>query len=304
MKKATGWIIFILMSFVFAACETTGEFVKKDGEESGKYALDAEQASAPEEKTESATTSEKASSLDSNTVAVIGGYVLTKKKYKIIQDYMKEKFEYTLTPEQEKEFVEYIVNKKLMAMEARNLDYDKREALKIKYEWDFDDLLSHAYYTEKVDEKARVTDKDAEEYYTTHSGDFSEIKARHILIKSKDFATSLYDRIKAGEDFIELAKKYSEDNTTRESGGELGYFGKGAMVQEFEQAAFPLSVGEVSEPVRTVYGYHIIKIDEKRKITYEDSKDKIKKMIEDRKKKEIFEAVIKTLKEKYEVKIK
>ena len=51
----------------------------------------------------------------------------------------------------------------------------------------------------------------------------------------------------------------------------------GPMVQEFEQAAFPLSVGEVSEPVRTVYGYHIIKIDEKRKITYEDSKDKIKK---------------------------
>lgn len=87
----------------------------------------------------------------------------------------------------------------------------------------------------------------------------TEVKVRHILVKDEKLANELLERIKAGEDFAELAKQYSEDPGSKENGGDLGYFSKGVMVPEFEDAAFSLKVGEVSEPVKTKFGYHIIK---------------------------------------------
>jgi parvulin-like peptidyl-prolyl isomerase len=244
-----------------------------------------------------------AAQLDRDTVAIIGKYVLTKQKYKIITEYMKQKFDYSLTPEQEKEFIEFIVNKKLMAMEGRDMGYADREDLKIKYDWDFDDIISHIYYAENVEKKTAVTSSQASDYYNKNKGDFTEIKAQHILVKSRDMAKSLYKRIINGESFDELAKKYSEDETTKASGGNLGFFAKGVMVQEFEDAAFAMGKDEVSEPVRSTYGWHIIKILEKRQISFDDSKDKIIKMIKEKKTKEVFDSAIAALKKKFKVQV-
>lgn len=314
MKKSL-LIAAAAVSFLFAACDTTTTNIEGGIQDAGSILSDSpgdkaagdqvnsgnkegDKTELPAESIESA-----AAALDKDTVAIIGKYVLTRQKYRIITEYMKQKFDYSLTAEQEKEFVEFIVNKKLMAMEAKALGYAERDDIKIKYDWDFDDITSHIYYAENIEKKTAVTSEQASDYYNKNKGDFSEIKAQHILVKNKDLAKSLYKRVINGESFDELAKKYSEDETTKAGGGMLGFFAKGVMVQEFEDAAFGLSRDETSEPVKTTYGWHIIKVLEKRQISFDDSKDKIVKMIKEKKTKQVFDSTISGLKKKYKVQV-
>ena len=124
--------------------------------------------------------------------------------------------------------------------------------------------------------KVRVTDQDVKEYYEDNFEAFKvkkQVRARHILFrlppdatkeqeeKVKDKAEKVLKEARAGKDFGELAKKYSE-GPTKSKGGDLGYFSKGMMVKAFEDAAFKLKKGEVSDLVRTQFGYHIIKVED------------------------------------------
>ncbi|MDH7600548.1 MAG: peptidylprolyl isomerase [Armatimonadota bacterium] len=129
------------------------------------------------------------------------------------------------------------------------------------------------------------------------------IKARHILVRfpaeekdqakkeeiAKKKADEIYQRIKNGEDFAKLADEYSEDpsntdpKTGKKKGGDLGWFSRGRMVQEFEKAAFELKAGEVSEPVKTFYGYHIIKVDKLGRDATPEEKAELNKLILERK---------------------
>lgn len=86
----------------------------------------------------------------------------------------------------------------------------------------------------------------------------SKIRCAHILVEKQSLANEILERIKKGESFSNLAQEYSIDGSRRR-GGDLGLFGKGMMVKEFEQAAFALKVGEVSPVIKTEFGYHIIK---------------------------------------------
>jgi parvulin-like peptidyl-prolyl isomerase len=309
-------ITAVALALLLAACDSTTTNIQGGIQDAGTVASqgpgDLSTAKSPDEGAKAADAEAPqpaenldaaAAQLDKDTVAIIGKYVLTKQKYKIITEYMKQKFDYSLTPEQEKEFIEFIVNKKLMAMEGRELGYAEREDLKTKYDWDFDDIISHIYYAENIEKKTAVTSSQASDYYNKNKGDFSEIKAQHILVKDKTLAKSLYKRAINGESFDELAKTYSEDATTKASGGNLGFFAKGVMVQEFEDAAFALGKDEVSEPVKRTYGWHIIKVLEKRQISFDDSKDKIIKMIKEKKTKEVFDSAISALKKKFKVQV-
>jgi peptidyl-prolyl cis-trans isomerase C len=91
----------------------------------------------------------------------------------------------------------------------------------------------------------------------------NEVRASHILVKIEAEACNILDQIKTGSDFAELAKAHSECPSKRK-GGDLGYFSKGQMVKEFEEAAFGMQRGQVSEPVQTQFGYHIIKVTDSR----------------------------------------
>ena len=85
------------------------------------------------------------------------------------------------------------------------------------------------------------------------------VKASHILVKTEDKANWICNELKKGKEFGKLAKEYS-DCPSKEDGGNLGFFGKGQMVKEFEDAAFSLKEGEISKPVKTQFGYHLIKV--------------------------------------------
>ncbi|PKL91243.1 MAG: hypothetical protein CVV21_08495 [Candidatus Goldiibacteriota bacterium HGW-Goldbacteria-1] len=285
------------VSLLFVSCGTTDSAIKDD---QPYKAVSAQEKSAAGQ---APSLEESAAKLDAKTVAAIGSYVISEEKYKIMKKYNEDKYEYKLSAEQEKEFLEYVINKKLMAIEARKLGYAEKAEVAAKYEWDFDEILSHAYYTDMVEKKLKITDKEARDYYEKNKEDFVELSAQHMLIKNRDLALNLRKRIASGESFDELTKKYSEDATTKDQGGKLPLFGKGVMVEEFEYAAFMLSPGEVSDPVKTIYGYHLIKVNEKKKISFDDSKEKIIQMVQNNRQKELFNGVITGLKKKYEVRV-
>ena len=112
-----------------------------------------------------------------------------------------------------------------------------------------------------------VSNSDARKFYdqkVASSPPEKEVKARHILVKTKDKAIEIFEKIAHGADFADMASRFSNDPGTKFQGGLLGYFGRGRMVPQFEQAAFKLAKGEVSEPVQTQYGWHLIKVDDTR----------------------------------------
>ena len=87
----------------------------------------------------------------------------------------------------------------------------------------------------------------------------NKIKCAHILVQKQSEAIAILDRIKKGEKFGKLARELSSDTGSAKRDGNLGFFGRGKMVKEFETAAFNLQIGQISEPIKTQYGYHIIK---------------------------------------------
>jgi len=114
-----------------------------------------------------------------------------------------------------------------------------------------------------IEEQSDISEEEARDFFEENQGLFGEpeeVEARHILVDTKTEAEEIAALLEEGSDFKELAAEYSTDESNREDGGNLGYFGRGAMVEEFEEVAFSLEAGEISEPVATDFGYHIIEV--------------------------------------------
>ncbi|SCI38051.1 Foldase protein prsA 3 precursor [uncultured Clostridium sp.] len=164
----------------------------------------------------------------------------------------------------------------------------------LKYQFERD--LASENYKANFEKNIDITEDEMKTYYDENKEEFhtDEVEASHILIKTMDDqgnalsdkkkaeakkkAEEVLEKLKSGEEFSALAKEYSQDAGTAENGGELGFFAKGKMVKEFEDAAWKLNVGEISDIVETSYGYHIIKVTDKvdEQQPFEDVKDTIK----------------------------
>ncbi|MBI4651407.1 peptidylprolyl isomerase, partial [Candidatus Desantisbacteria bacterium] len=103
-----------------------------------------------------------------------------------------------------------------------------------------------------------------------------EVRARHILLKSEEEAHNIKKQLKDGANFENLAREKSEDASSREKGGDLGYFKKNMMVEGFGEAVFSLKQGEISDPVKTKFGYHIIQVIDRRYVQFNDLHEDIK----------------------------
>lgn len=156
-----------------------------------------------------------------------------------------------------------------------NMELDKfKETLK-------KDLM-YKKHREWFDENNKVTDDEIKKYFEDNKDEFAKVDASHILVEDEQTANDIKSRLDNGEDFASLAKEYSKDTASAQNGGDLGAFAKGQMVKEFEDAAFSMKEGEISAPVKSQFGYHIIKVNSI-KDSFEDSKEEITKKIKDKK---------------------
>lgn len=132
-----------------------------------------------------------------------------------------------------------------------------------------------------------ITDEAIETYFEENKdslGEAATVEASHILVETKEQANDIAAQLADGGDFAELAAEYSTDTASAENGGELGSFGTGEMAAEFEEAAFAMEIDEISEPIETEYGFHIIHVTGKTEAieaTLENSKEKIKEVLFD-----------------------
>lgn len=159
-----------------------------------------------------------------------------------------------------------------------------------------------------LEPQIEITEDEMKTYFDENKDSFAQkkqVKASHILVADEKTAKEVKEKLEKGEDFAELAKEYSTDTASAESGGDLGFFGEGTMVAEFEEAAFSMKVNDISDPVKTEHGYHIIKvtdIQEAAEANFDKSKEEIKGILLDEKMATEYPTWLEKKQEEYKVK--
>ncbi len=230
-------------------------------------------------------------------------------------------------PLTEDQVLEQLITKKLLLQEAKKQKMSVDDAAVDKYIADLEQLIGQSIdpllekmqitekeFREQIKEqliitnllaknqvKTVITDEQIQTFYEENEASLvteEQVNASHILVATEAEAKDVLKRLNDGEDFAKLAKEKSIDPSAKTNGGNLGLFGKGAMVPEFEKAAFTLEVGEFSEPVKSQFGYHVIVVHEKKKagkLSLTEAKEDIRKFLQDEKNKESANKYLKEL---------
>ncbi len=235
-------------------------------------------------------------------LAEIDGGVVTQddflKEIERVPEWARNQFQ---DDEGKKKFLDELVKRELIYQHALQMKLDNDSDYLDKVE-DFKKMtLVSIVLKKEVEEKAALDETEVKAFFDQNSDKFTvgtKIRASHILVGTEQEADDILDRLKKGEKFEKLAEM-SKDTGSAQKGGDLGYFARGQMVPEFEQAAASLKPGEVSKPVKTRFGYHVIKLVDIQKgeaANYEQSKESIGKQLLGEKRKKVFETFVEKLK--------
>jgi peptidyl-prolyl cis-trans isomerase C len=225
-------------------------------------------------------------------VMKVGDETMTAQQYNdLVNDVLPEQARAMAQGRSKRMFAEKIVDIKLLAAEARRQGMEKDPKIQRQME-----LLRQQVLAQAVVEKTQKSGDEAaaKKYYDEHKTEFEQAKARHILIRvanpqmpaapgkkdlsdaeAKKKADEIVARLAKGEDFAVIAKAESDDPGSGSRGGDLGSFGRGNMVGEFDNAVFSQKIGEVGSPVKTMFGYHIIQVQERKTQAFDDVKQAI-----------------------------
>lgn len=215
----------------------------------------------------------------------------------------------SLSIETKKGLLDNLVVRELLYQDALRGGIDKEKDTAFLIEEMKMRVVVDRYFKKEIDDKVKVTEDDVKTFYKENPDEAKtkeEVRASHILLKTKEEAEMVKKKLKEGLKFEDLAKKHSLDHVSKETGGDLGFFSKGMMVPEFEEVAFKLKVGEVSEIVQTRFGFHIIKVKERKegKIkNYEEVKKDLENSLLNKKRKERFDTLVAELKSKAKINI-
>ncbi len=219
---------------------------------------------------------------DAKVVAKVDGTVITEEDVKIALEELTPTLPREMDAAQRRSYaVDYLIDLKIVAAQATKDKIADTADFKKRLTQTSDRLLMEALLT-REGEKGATEDAMKKFYDETIKGlkPAVEVKARHILVEKEEEAKAAVERIKKGEDFAKLAGELSKDPGSGKEGGDLGWFEKDRMVPEFAEAAFKLDKGGVSEIVKTQFGFHIIKVDDKRDKAppaYDGVKEQLKK---------------------------
>lgn len=198
-------------------------------------------------------------------------------------------------PQHRETILKLLIEGEVFSEVARRKGFDKRKDISEQIEMLVNNFLATSYVKDEIMDTTKITEADIAAYYETHKDEFKipeMVRARHILVhinmkkateedkkKAREKIEGILKRIKAGEDMAKLAGEFSEDPASVKKGGDLGFFPRGKMVPEFDKAAFTLRPGELSDVIATSFGYHIIRVEERREAevqSLEKIKDKVK----------------------------
>ncbi len=218
---------------------------------------------------------------------------MTKSQFEAFVAVLPEQLQATATGPNKRKFAEQLADMKALALEARRRKLDQSPDVKLRIALQVDNTLAGEMFR-TINNEVKVDDAAVKSYYEEHKSEYEQVKASHILIRfkgstvplrpgEKDLteeealakAKALHDQLAKGADFAALAKAESDDTGSGEKGGSLGTFGHGRMVPVFEQAAFSLPVGQISEPLKSQFGYHIIKVEERTAKTIDEMRPQI-----------------------------
>jgi peptidyl-prolyl cis-trans isomerase C len=248
------------------------------------------------------------SEADEDTVlAAFGDVKITQSDYDRTFKYYPEQVQNAIreNPEFQKRFLLSMVQLKVISDMAKEKGIDRIPEVRTHAQVLVNDLLSKELMKREVIEKITITEEDMRSYYNANSEAYSVpemVRARHILIrvpedaeeKEKDElkkkAEGVLEKVRSGDDFARLASELSDDRGSKDKGGDVGFFPRGRMVKPFEEAAFSLKENEVSGLVETKFGFHIIRVEERKEAQmkpFDDVKEEIrttlKKLFEEEK---------------------
>lgn len=230
-------------------------------------------------------------------VLTVGDMTLTSAQFDAIIDVLPEQYKPVARGAGRKQFADNLVKVLVLAQEGKRRKLDETATYKSQTMFQNANLLAAATFAD-IGKQIKITDADLQKYYDEHKNEYEQVRARHILIRfagsplplkagQKDLtdaealakAQEIAKRVKGGEDFAAVAMKESDDTGSAANGGDLNFFHRGQMVPPFEQAAFSLPVGQVSDPVKSQFGYHVIKVEAKETKTLGDVKADIEKKL-------------------------
>jgi peptidyl-prolyl cis-trans isomerase C len=228
-------------------------------------------------------------------IITAGDTKFTVGEFQQMVDALPEQFRAAARGPSKRQFAEQLIRIKIMADEAKRRKLDQKPDVQRQMELQKDNLLANALLQDMA-ANAKVDDAAAHQYFDQHKSEFESTHARHILVRMKGSpvplqaskkdlaeeealakAQEIRKRLLAGEEFATVAKAESDDVGSAEKGGDLGTFRHGQMVPQFDQAASTVPVGQVSEPVKTQFGYHLIKVEQRDVKTFDEVRPDLEK---------------------------
>ena len=243
--------------------------------------------------------------MNNDVIAVVSGREITEEDFNIFTKTLpSEQKAYLQNPEALKYFKEQFIALYLFEEMAKEEKLNETEEYKVSIKNAQRDILSQLAMREVL-EKIEVTDDEDEKYYNDNQDKFKKpetASAKHILMDSEDALKDIMNEIEEGKITFEDAAKKNSTCPSGQKGGDLGEFGRGQMVKEFEEATFSAEIGKVVGPVKTQFGYHLIKVEKRSEAetaTFSEVKDSVKRMLIQQKQQDAYNAKVEELKAKY-----